>query len=1765
MHDEDRDTTHPNIVTELFMGFLGSVGEPVDVSRLWKNTREEVMWFDSLLPWRRSPMWLLVRVAMQLIFFRLTILSKLSGDLYKTFMVFLMSHVIELSHQRSLSSDVMYAMNAKLARRLLKLDSSVDEPGLKFVQNVMQNTDKLIHARWSKIVEQAGPRYDLSRLEGLDFGQDVFSTLPALDGYIESMAKRENNKSSIAFQPASALIKYQAEELPTYLGSSTPDYMAFNLRAFEAWVASDLRQWLELHKWNTGTCGKLGDLIQSYHGVACLLYSGNPEATSIMLLTILELWISCDESATHVCELLREYDPGIPQKLLQSLALPFRCQMERLLRAENYLKRRRARARFRAPCIFRDFGLQTCFSVIYFDQSPEHQNLLEKIESRATQVRHEKSNELRLKKEEYKSLMRLHDQSECEYHEVIVDSYNDFRQHCHSSSCKKCGYKSRAASLDIRIHEWPLPSNALEARSTVFELKVPPSFGRWRDTTVFLLLDVLKAKYLSIEMPRASYPLQNYKGLSSFFTPFSSTQRIGLLSQSKPHEVTHRCNKSIAITTESDICLENGLRYQYHDTRTCSFVDDFHVTDEIPKLSTYKLPAESSSLQQFLFRPATMSSGLSPNTVIASQSDCPDHMSLDEYKALSTIPLGYRVQWQNVLLQLSVPSVDFKNVETGLVILQSIYQAGPSSNGNVLRAGHEIVDDENFANALLISLHEASQRVKENWESSQALSTFISLATRLLSLTSAEQIKDGCLVYLAGVRLVAFGWVNLLRGKAHKAINDGQRMDLIFKAVEIALICVDSFNVDERYLEDTLELPEDASVFIQCSTVIQEGNYTVSETCDPMIPILHRRWRWLSHRSYPILAKGILETRSRSLDDAIKKSWSAYQAGDGWQAVSEQADHWLVSQTAPQGNRDPLWVHFNLLTGELLVNGLPLARLPSKYEYHPTYHTLFGHSSLEVMPTAVQGMQFSGKKEYAGYTVHFGINPISGTLDSPEYDLLVQAVKDDRKCELIPSRVLRGKFPVAFVDEFVHWYDITDDCLEFRPIEDPWTSSPDNWRLTRARADSKWHLMKDGISLVSVKSKTTEVLSGILSPLEDPLRIHIIFDHSSLRLQVELPRLQLGFHLKSGASSIHSRQFRGMSIDTDQSLGTLVGLCNKLMLKHENDGNRLVVVPDGRVWYEKNSDHVRVIIDKDSTAKAHAYSVDDQIGRLVDNGSLQSKLLLCYLHALTSFCLPDLLTQRTGTEQALSILNSAAVRSFDRLAQENVEILGRIAHLTPERSYYPANERVMQTVKWSPRLGFLAQHSAFYKCVKSIFDQAEKARIFHPESYVQPPDLNHVDLDLLERDCIRSSTFRVSGFGAEDHTVEHDTTYLARDRDQNSARGFQAFIMSSVIYHGRKNLHYVIPSDMGAHLWEFLSGTPKIFGPSHSLQSSDIKYDAGLLLDSTEFLSKYWSTLHQTFSQAHPRFDKFRLMIWLSTLAFAKNADMKIVQTLASFFAVPETAQISAPWIDSFFLSQGAAVNKPELRKIFRTALLPFHSCPEAKLSSCSWESTNAFKERRQRQFQSHQDLALDRLMNALEAQWPCEIPTTPIDDSSVDCRTYMDMGQAMGGAKRKFKIWFDNHRFYEYLGQVGETLWRRTVNPVEMPSSSFTIPTWNLRRRHGFICIDDVLACSAPSVLPRGTENLADLLSTSTGADQTTPSLVALIERLEAQASSKYGKNYVEDLQESLLSLKDWGKEYYLQSKGADIMEMLLDHLRCSGSSRALVAAPPATTPSSA
>lgn len=1734
-HNEDRDTTHPKLVTEHLMGFLRAAGTPVEVPAIWKNTREDVLWMNSLRPWRRSPLWLLVRVAMQLGFSRLAADSP--DEFYKAFMVFFLAYILRLSHPYGLQSDTFYAMNAKISRRLLKLGAEQAKPWIDEVQRSMSMTHDLIKAKWRDLINYHSPTLDLLPLMSINPKNDTVTHLPELDDCIFAMVGRERNTGISSFEPTSVLPSYPPDDLPSGLGGFTEEYQTFDLAAFESWVESDLPTWLDLHVSDSTTCGRLRNIIECYYKSAASHYARNPEPSSIMLLTITELWIACDKSACILYGLLLDYALEIPVELLQSLVLPFRSQMKRLSNAERYLKTCRHSAKLDSPSIFRDFGHPSAFSVRYFNQSLEHQILFSRIEEQAFHAKEEKCRELSRKKEEYRNLMHRHDQSECDHYEV-VDPFDGFRELCHSiSRCKKCQYKEQAASINIEVNEWPLPNDQSEAKSTVFELVVPMAFGEWRDATTFFLNDVLGCDYSTQERPRATFTLQNYQGLSTFFIRTSPhAQRVGLLSQVKPHTSTHRHNKSIAVTAEVDVCLRNGLRYQYHDGSKDIFTSAFRVTERVLQLCNYRLPKRSSSLQKFLTRPPSAPSGPPPNSVIASQSDCPDHISLDEFKALCALPLGYRVQWMNILTQLAIPSVDFTEVEASIFLLQIIHQAGPPGEGHVRRASNEVLADQTFGRSLLVQLQNGLQKVNKNWKSSRALACFINLAASLLSFASSVNIQNECLKYLLSAREIAIGWVVVLRDKAQHSTDDAQRTEFLSRTVDVALVCVNTFHVDQEYLSGILASPSEASTLIQCSITIQEYLRATLGKSDPLLSIMLERWKDLSYRTFPMLAREVLEKGSICLDDAVEKSWSGYQNGGSWQSVASPHEHWLTSRTASHSDFGSLSVHFNLLTAELLVNGNPLVRLPPRYERHPTYGSLFGHSTLEVMPTRVPGMEYSAKSAYAGYTIHFGMQSTLGRLGVENQDLLLHAVTNGRKYDLLPSRIFRDKLPVAFVDKFAHWYDYAGNSVEFRPIKNPWFSSPTNWWLTKA--GSSWHLGRNGVALLSVVSKSARTLSGILSGIEEPLHIHALFHKTSDSLDIDLPKLQLGFYLEPGSSLIHSQQFRGMSIDADQGIGTLIGLRNRIVLKHDNGNHdRLVVIPDGQVAYQRTSDHTEVRIDPSTAVKFHAYQIDTRLGQVLDNGNMQSKLFLCYLHGLTSYSLPDPLTRRTGTEQALSILSSAAVRSFDVLTEENLAILECIAKLAPGRAYHPANKRVMQTIDWDSNLSFLSQHGSFYTSVKAIFEQANDMKVFYSDSYIEPPLLDFVIQHLQERDLIRTSTFRVYGFGAEKHAAKDDVEYASRDRGQNSERATRTFVTASLIFQRRPVLHAGIRSGFRDSLWESLKCCGTIDGRDLTLQNNLLKFDSKWLEEPSKLLGSWWCRAHLSFGRSPQQYDKFLVMMWLSTVAFAENADMQFIHTLAAFYNGPDIARITAPPFDRFELSSGAGVDTSSLRQLIRSTRHGFSSCPEARLPKLAWESEQSAQQRRQRVFQSNQDTAINGFATQLECQWPCEVPQTPVGDTF---NTYLNTGQAMGEVRLKFKAWFQNHRFYEYLGRIADELRHQTVDPVPSPSYTFIVPKSSVRNKCHHISIGDLFAAPAPSIIPEARASLSTLVGTESGEAQTIPRLDALLAGLDAQARTKCETDYIIYLRDSLLSLRGRAKKSLLESRGCDITQVV-------------------------
>ncbi|KAF2769520.1 hypothetical protein EJ03DRAFT_362265 [Teratosphaeria nubilosa] len=1700
-HTEKRDTAHPAIVSELFFGMLEGMRKTHEGSTISKNTRDEVLWEDALLPWRRSPVWLLIRVALQLIVVR----SKNGSHvLYKKAMAFIMSHILHLSESRGLPADLIYIMNTKIDQRrqkLLAMESSLSQdPVLIEIGRTLQASNTGISDRWADIQVHDARKVNLEALQSLKFEEDTAVTLPKLDQHIVQLRNRLSSDAGSNFVPSTKLQHMNRKSLPVLPSGAIDFFKAANVQQFEQWVAEHLDQWRINNPGDA--CAGLCRSIKDYHRVGVQLYANNPEGNSVMLLTILELWKACDQAALDACPLLNDYADGIATAALQNFLLPSIDQMERLSRVEQYLVARKARSTYASDLLF-DLRNDASFANRFYDQSPQHQMLRDSIVSHAEEARAQKLAELQAKKAEYHRLNTLHRQHQCEYITEVIDSWCDppETRTRHSNRCQRCRYASERDRLSIKIFEWPLPARKSEEKTVTFELDCPEWFVHWRETRMFILHEVLKGKRQRHAL-RSSYKLSsNDPHLMTHYR--SVVARTGLLSEDKPAVVTHYRKKTgVHILTESEVCVPNGLRYRYYDSSTDALVGEFAFGNDIVLACTYTLPNRAQALQRFILRPASAPDGEPPNAVIAASSDaCPDHMSLEEYRELSTLPLGHRIQWSNIRLQLAMSGVDFKKPETVLVILQCIYQAGPRSEDyQVLRKSHADFLADSEALSVLEVLGSALQRIKKNWESAPALSLFVAIATRVLSLNATA--KDASLRFLKAARDVAFGWIHALRDCAFRADDYTEQILFVSKSVEVALICACTFNVDDRYLDEILETAGDTAILVQASIAVHEGSCSRPgwKSDDGL---LHLRFQRLLHRSYQILGRN-----QAGIDAAIKETWPGYVPGTGgWLPVAE---HWLTTTSTPSdGSGRSMRVDYDLISGELLVDGLPLDTPPQSYRDQALYKTLFGSSVVEVMPSSSAGFTFTAKRTWGGCIVQLGM--FNG-------QITIRATKNGSAFETMPSSLLQQKYPRHFLEDFVLWYNLNDGTVELRPIDEPWRSDhAAKWTLRPASADSLWKLMRDGACVLGIGSQTAQAMSRVLEPLAEPMDMHCVLKTERTCLEVDIPSLRLSFHLWEKSSLLLSREYRPMAVDHDQSLGTLIGFSNKLVLKSPRDSDRTVLILESSLTYSKREDHVFCHVVKRAGSKVHALGIDGLLHRLQDNGDIGCRLYVAYLHALTSHSLPDPLLRRTGTEEALTILRSKATESFERLSQSEVDLLSKISDLSPGRRYYPAHERVMQQVEWDHRISFMSQHGDFPVVVSGLMQISEFYQIFSSDTGSSISSSKVIEESLHLRDTMRSSTFRISGFGAEDHTVVYDVPYAARDRGIQSPRALKVATMSGLFLREGDASDSAMP--LYVDLWNTIQVVAEVHGPSLRIEAASISYQSELLETGYRDSVSRLPSLHRWLKNERDLQEhKFGVGMWLSTLAFANDADMVFLQVLVLAFKSAKVAAINPPQANLFKVGSGLVCNKDAIKDLMKKHLRKYDSCPEFSLPRHRNELSIEWDNRRLNAWRRSSNAAIDRVSNALVAQWRCEVPTDP---NVSDASKYIDMASAMLGVRDRFQTLYNNRLLKVYLEEIQEAIHSLPKEAVLLPMLGVqaSVPP---QRFCGFISERDLFAWPPPSIsracFSLDISHAEKPTSTPQHENQMLRSLIEKIRLVFGH--SRYEANYLCDLDERLDAL---------------------------------------------
>ena len=543
--------------------------------------------------------------------------------------------------------------------------------------------------------------------------------------------------------------------------------------------------------------------------------------------------------------------------------------------------------------------------------------------------------------------------------------------------------------------------------------------------------------------------------------------------------------------------------------------------------------------------------------------------------------------------------------------------------------------------------------------------------------------------------------------------------------------------------------------------------------------------------------------------------------------------------------------------------------------------------------------------------------------------LILQARKpgDLRRLQLIPRSKLRDDFPADLIDNYVHWLDLSTGELEFRPVGSLWSPETSNWRLYIQRPGvhprAVLRKVNQGISLIDIRSRTFGVVSNLVSSLESPK--HIVATYTTQMLEVFLPRFHLSFFVNTN-SELECRSMPGYVVDQSQTCGTMFGLKNMLFLRpiraNSKDSRlpRRVIIPQGEISFRQNGDFTSVSINTDDEqhVRWHEYTIDTDLGCLTSNASLSSKLYQCYLHALTSHCLPDPLLGQTGTEEALYILRSASCRSFQRLNVYEARLLELISSLTPERIYYPPHLRSMTTVKWND-LPALSQHHDFFQIASSIFDHARALEVLYdPPAIFETSNRNP---SLLSRAASRNKSYYPSDLQLlAQPSFPDDVIYRSRDLSDLGTAEHVAFQTSWSIWNGKPSLDAGYPN-----LWDVMKSW-------HSLGPPDINVS---LRYSPYWLrlnaARDWFTIYELCRKATTgglRNSKIEMCFSLSAAAYKKSKYAVLIPFLIIFSLDQRFCDIDPPAGRSYTLSHGLSPAFTHLGKILSESALPIQSTP---------------------------------------------------------------------------------------------------------------------------------------------------------------------------------------------------------------------------------------------
>ncbi|KAF4999120.1 hypothetical protein FGRMN_2683 [Fusarium graminum] len=1029
------------------------------------------------------------------------------------------------------------------------------------------------------------------------------------------------------------------------------------------------------------------------------------------------------------------------------------------------------------------------------------------------------------------------------------------------------------------------------------------------------------------------------------------------------------------------VCRPNGLKLTYCDGLSkkwpgrrghLSFLH--HVKLQIPGTSPFSHVLQDTALFKSIYGPSSYE-------IMAAVSRCPQGINIHEYLAFQTVASGKSRRWLSILTELASANLNFSNEATMILLSYLSIQCGPQDgSGSPFRLIHEVFRDANFCKGLLKQLSHRLDSLSANWREIHLMETVITFTLRILDFsraTSLLDISEQATLLLLRARNACVRWFKLLRTESYKVndVDTAQRFQQY--SLWAALLCKRTFTyltygpfgLDDSSLE----------IYIQSSIMLNDNLVVKLEALPQLLQDAIIRDIRLSYRLAKLVSEAILrvpEVFRLSLQEMWPEEEGCPRVFYKTQ-LEPEALHWISCISRTSGDAHEQRVFYNYAQGVLLVDGRPMGKLPEDPNQSLVLNELFGNQSLLTFPSHRPGMRYVLCVRPYGYQVHVG--------SREKGELIVRAFRGRYSLQLIPRDTFRNSvqsdLPGPLLDNCFHWFPLFN-------------------RVTR-----------------------------ILDSFEDRDQILVYQPGGNRNLTVELKRLNILFHTNK-SRLLESPQLQ-YQIDTNQDAGTWYGLRSKLVCTSlTNSMQRFILVPLGNLAAQSDGCHVAVRIQ--ASGKYGRFSINTTLGRIDCAPEPTLVFMKALLHASTSFLLPDPLTGRTGTEEAIQWLQTGISQPWSPLTPPSMSVLQKIAQLTPRRVYYPSDLKVMRTDYLIESLPTVLQSSAYRPIVDQILQESSTLAIFATKDQIaveQPPLPSPGEPHLHARVIFRQNAVDRYLGDASSRAQPVNRNYVPRDRPS----------ISNIMHRNVLEIVHLIcqwPQNFKTtdRLAQFLSQGSTIGGFL-------VPFEAVSLNEKLKVnIRQHWGSLVQL---ARKTTDRYKLMYLFGPMSFHLDANMPLLRALVACAVFGELKELDLPQWDEFDHFQPN--QSPQLDYLLQ--LLKPHRVapPEDDTMGLGQYSSGKLLRKLQIERAKHESKVGEDckfLANHLLSQWPCLEPNV----SGLSRSLLIDIGPALETIRPEWKRLYMNRDLAEHLKDFQAILDRRTLEdrhePPSVPTSeeSFTV-----------------------------------------------------------------------------------------------------------------------------